>query len=54
MCSDHEYKKSTVWLKVGHVGVGVLGILTVAATIFLAEQQFLRDFKNDLFGRRKQ
>lgn len=44
----------TVWLKVGHVGVGVLGILTVAATIFVAEKQFLRDFKNDLFGRRKQ
>ena len=44
MCSDHAYKKSTVWLKVGHVGVGVLRILTVAAAIFLAEQQFLRDF----------
>ena len=43
-----------MWLKVGHVGVGVLRILTVAAAIFLAEQQFLRDFKNDLFGRRKQ
>lgn len=43
----------SVKLKAGHVGVGVLAILTVAATIFVAEKQFLRDFKNDLFGRPK-
>ena len=43
----------SVKLKAGHVGVGLLAILAVAATIFVAEKQFLRDFKNDLFGRRK-